>query len=192
MGLYEDATKRVGTGLYLKLDAGEKRIRILDHPYVSNKAGFKPEDPIRTVFSWLVWNYDEKRVQVLEQGPGLFKMVAAVAKQWGEEMPMRCDLVITTTGSGIETKRTTVAIPHAGTMPPTASLKSQNDGKDWPDLERLTNGVPLERFAKGEDPKDAAELALPTYSDVEASAQKDVVLTDLDTSGPVNLDDIPF
>ena len=57
MGMYGDAAKRVGTGLYLKLDAGKKRIRIIDHPYVSNRPGFKPEDPIRTVFTWLVWNY---------------------------------------------------------------------------------------------------------------------------------------
>lgn len=189
MGMYDDATKRVGTGLYLKLDAGEKRIRLIDHPYVSNKAGFKEGDPIRTVFSWLVWNYDENRVQVLEQGPGLFKMIAAVAKQWGEEMPMKCDLVITTTGAGLETKRTTVAVPHSGTMPNTSVLRAD---PSYPDLEKLTQGVPLSRFAKGEDPKDVAPIGRPTHADAEALDEKDTIITDLDTSSPVNLDDIPF
>jgi hypothetical protein len=188
MGIYDDASKRVGTGLYLKLDAGKRRIRIIEHPYVSNKPGFKDGDPIRTVFTWIVWNYDENRVQVLEQGPNLFKLIGAIIAEYGEDMPMECDLVITTTGSGIETKRTVVAVPKSGTMPPVRQLQEQDNGKNWPDLQKLTGGVPLARFAKEGLPEDDGAKA----SEKKNTQNDDVVLEDLPSDGSINVDDIPF
>lgn len=189
MGIYDEASKRVGSGLYLKLDAGKKRIRIVDHPYVSTKPGFKETDPLRTVFTWVVWNYDENRLQVLEQGPSLFKLIGAIIAEYGEDMPMECDLVITTTGAGLETKRTVVAVPKAGTMPTVRQLQ-ERDNK-WPDLETLTGGVPLARFAKDGLP-ETGESKKPTHADVEAlGSEEDVIITDLDTTR-INLDDIPF
>lgn len=193
MGMYDAAMKRVGTGLFLKLDAGEKRIRILDHPYVSNKPGYNPGDPIRTVFTWVIWNYEESRLQALEQGKNLFNQIGAIAKSWGEDkMPMDCDLIITTTGAGLETKRTVVPVPHSGTMPPLATLKKQNDGKDWPDLDRLTQGVPLARFSAGENPIDPTELPTNVPADQLPPKSDDVVITDLDAKKDINLDDILF
>lgn len=186
MGMYDEASKRVGSGLYLKLDAGEKRIRLIDHPYVSHRPGFKPEDPYRTVFTWPVWNYEEERVQVLEQGPGLFKQIAAIAKVYGEDMPMGCDLVITTTGSGIETRRTIVAAPHLGEMPNSGALRK--DPK-YPNIAELSKGVSLQEFSKGKDP------GKPVTLDASTPAQEggDTILKDIPDNGDnINLDDIPF
>lgn len=193
MGIYDEARKRVGSGLYLKLDAGKKRIRLLDHPYVSNKVPFKEGDPFRTVFSWIVWNYDENRVQVLEQGPGLFKLIGAIIAEYGEDMPMECDLVITTEGSGIDTKRTVVAVPKQGTMPALKSLQEADGGKNWPNLVHLTGGVPLARFAKEGLPEmDVTEAKTLTHENLAKLENQDVVIEDLDPEDKVNLDDIPF
>jgi hypothetical protein len=190
MGLYDDASKRVGSGLFLKLEPGDTRLRILAHPYVSNRQ-FREGDPFRTVFTWPVWNYDLGQVQVLEQGKSVFKGVAACVKHYGETMPMECDLVVTKAGSGLETSYSIVPVPKAGTMPEWAKVKEEMKKIN---LAEISKGIPFEQFAGGSDaPGVKAAQAAETAAPAKPARSTDVVLDELpEGQDAINLEDIPF
>lgn len=148
MGIYDNASKRVGGGgLFIKTETGKKlRLRILDMPYVSSRK-FKPGQPVKTLFAWPVWNYDEERVQILQKGNSVFSQVAAIVEEYGEDLPMACDITLTKKGSGLETEYVLVAAP----------IKKQL-AKGWeagmPDMDaKIKGGIPLQRFSDGEDPQ---------------------------------------
>ncbi|SDP33790.1 hypothetical protein SAMN04487914_108119 [Arthrobacter sp. ok909] len=179
MGMYDEGAKRVSNSKFVEFEPGKKvRLRLLDHPNVSHKQ-YKPNEDISTQFAWPVWNYTLGKQQILQKGPGVFKRIASIIEDYSDQMPMSCDLSITTSGSGLQTRYEITPVPVAGTMPVIKSDEIIDIDKELP------NSIPLLRFAEGADPEveTAGEFApitqrdqLPTGDDVEK----------------INIDDIPF
>lgn len=182
MSIYDKASKRVGSGggdLFVKLQSDKKvRLRILEMPWVSTKQ-FRPGDELRTLFSWPVWDYDaddgKGKVRVLQKGASILNQIAAIVAEYGEEVPMDCDLVITTTGEGLSTRYNVVAGKVKDPLPEAWEL-------DVPDMEKITKGgIPLEDFSNGKTPKAQTSdedynsdlPPLEAYNDNEAAGEDD-------------------
>lgn len=146
MGKYGDAVDRVSTGGFYKFQEGDNRVRFLTDPVAQNKTfQDKPNDP-QTIFSWYIWDYRTDSIAILSKGAGFLRNVDAMMEEWGEDVPMKCDVNIKKKGSGLETKYTWVASPVKNELP-----------KDWdkelrPLTEVLDNAIPINDFGNGDDP----------------------------------------
>lgn len=168
MSLYESASKFVNTGsdLFVNVSSGQKvRLRILDHPYVSLKQ-WKEGGELKARFHWPVWDYEADKVKVLEQGPMVFNLIADVVAEYGEDVPMDCDIVLGRTGEGMSTRYSVVASRIRSDLPKNYEL---------PDLaSTVKGGIPLSEFSKGKKPvvqsKDAdyepEDVPLDAYDDL--------------------------
>jgi hypothetical protein len=149
MGLYDNASEHVNTGSekYVKIQSGGKvRVRVLDHPYVSTKQ-FQAGGEVTTRFSWPVWDYDSEKVKILEQGPAVFRMIGDVVAEYGEEVPMECDLIIGRTGEGLNTRYSVVPGKVQSELP--KDLHEQ-----LPHMaDAVKGGIPLKDFGEGKKPK---------------------------------------
>lgn len=127
---------------YMKLLEGENRFRVLssavigweywnvdnkpvrskdefdgipaDIKLVKDKNGKITPAGVSHFWAFVVWNYDAKRVQILEiKQKGIMQYIQSLVKnpKWGS--PKGYDLVITRTGSGFDTEYSTVAEPHS-------------------------------------------------------------------------------
>src|SRR5271166_1645697 len=178
MGMYGDALKKLDTGQYVKLEAGQsKTLRILDHPYVATKAW---DDNISNRFFWIVWDYDMQTVRILEQGKSVFDQVAKLVEKWpdGERMPSPFDIDIEREGGGqFDTKYFVNGVPQRGTMPSSAGLRDQIESTRANIIQKnraiglkdIIGGAKPEVIAAG---KSAALLdsgeRRPTHQDAEA------------------------
>jgi hypothetical protein len=177
--MYDEGAKRVSNSKFVEFESGKKvRLRLLYHPNVSHKQ-FKGNEDIKTQFAWPVWNYTLGKQQILQKGPGMFKRIASIIEDYGENMPMSCDLSITANGAGLNTTYDVTPVPVAGTMPLIKSDEIIDVDKELP------NSIPLMRFAEGADPD------VQTTDDVVPPKSADTLPTD-DQVDKVNLDDIPF
>lgn len=149
MGLYDQASKHVNASsdLYVKIQPGQKvRLRIIDHPYVSVRQ-FKPGGELSTRFSWPVWDYESKKVKILEQGPMVFSLLADVVAEYGEEIPMECDLVVGRTGEGLNTRYSVVPSKVRAELPKEAQ-------EQMPVMQDVVKGgIPLKDFGEGKRPE---------------------------------------
>jgi hypothetical protein len=151
MGRWSGAAKRATNSIFITLEPGvQTRLRILDDPYAQNKTFMKPTgepgDP-RTVFSWPVWDYDLGKIRILSQGASVLKQIDAILDAWGiDDMPMKCDIVITRTGQGLQTRYDVQGVP---TNPQLNGVPSDYL-KDMPDMDKhIENGVPVQQYADG-------------------------------------------
>lgn len=148
MGVYDAASKRVSSGsdTYIKLQPGQKaRVRVLDYPYVSMRQ-FKPGDEIATRFSWPVWDYEADKVKILEQGPMVFGLIADIVAEYGEDLPMECDLVIGRTGEALNTRYSVIPTKPQSQLPKEALSQIPV----MADI--VKGGVPLKDFGAGKKP----------------------------------------
>jgi hypothetical protein len=158
MSLYENASKHINTGSdkYVKLQPGQKaRLRVLDHPYVSLKQ-FREGGDISTRFHWPVWDYAAKKAKILEQGPMVFNLIADVVAEYGETVPMECDIVLGRSGEGRNTRYSAVPGKVQEELPKDV---------DMPDLKTIQGGIPLDKFSKGEKPDVQPPKGMTEMSD---------------------------
>jgi len=167
MSLYENASKYVNTGsdMFVNVSSGKKvRLRIIDHPYVSLKQ-WRDGDELKTRFHWPVWDYEADKVKILEQGPMVFNLIADIVSEYGEEVPMDCDIVLGRTGEGMNTRYSVVP----------SKVRADLPAFEKPDMASIVKGgVPLSEFGKGKKPvvqrKDAdyepEEVPLNAYDDI--------------------------
>lgn len=150
MSMYGDALNKLDDGQFVKIEPGRPvKLRLLDHPHVSLRQFDNGDTATR--FSWPVWDYQQQRVRILEQGKSIFKGIASAIENWpqGETMPAPFDIVITRTGAGKnDTEYTVSAIPHAGTMPEWSKIKA-----DMPDMKEKSKGIPLKSIVDGYKPE---------------------------------------
>jgi hypothetical protein len=206
MGRLGDAAKKIspGGGLFIKFqDKTEITLRLLSDPWIRTTRfenqrkldeNGKPEITVKTSFMWPVWDYAEKQARVLEQGPSVANQIDAIDDAWKNDgtMPPSYDLTITATGELLQRRYTVVPTPHQGTMPVSSEI-------DIPDMQRMAGdgAVRLADFLAGTEPVEqgfGGTPKRPTYEDAQAlsAESQDVVLKDVDTENPINLDDIPF
>lgn len=129
--LREDYESPTQAGNYLKLQEGENKIRILSNAIdgwedwtVDRKpvrfsydqkprAPISPDKPIKHFWACIVWNYNEKKVQIYQiTQASIRRAIEALGKDedWGN--PFYYDLKINKTGEGIETKYSVTPAPQ--------------------------------------------------------------------------------
>jgi hypothetical protein len=148
MGRYGDAVDRVSTSDFYKFQDGDNRLRFLSDPVAQNKTFENNPEP-QTIFSWYVWDYANKKVAILSKGAGFLRNVDAMMDEWGEELPLKCDVNIKKTGVGLATKYNWVASP----------AKTGKDAvpENWseglkPLLEAVPHSIDISAFGQGDDP----------------------------------------
>lgn len=149
MSLYGDVKDIIDadSSEYVKIQSGKKvRVRAIDHPYISMRQ-FSAGDKPTMRFTWPVWDYEANRVKLLEQGGMVYTQIAAIVDEYGEDMPMKADLVISRTGDGKEnTRYNVVAGPVKEDLP-------ENVHELMPAMaEAVPGGVPLAKYRDGERP----------------------------------------
>lgn len=148
MGKYGDAVDRVSTSGFYKFQDGDNRVRFLSDPVAQNKTFENNPEP-QTIFSWYVWDYRTGSIAILSKGAGFLRNVDALMEEWGEDLPMKCDVNIKKSGAGLQTKYNWVASP----------IKTGKGGlpDDWdkelkPLLEAVPNSIDIKDFGNGDDP----------------------------------------
>lgn len=151
MSKYGKAVDRVSTGGFYKFQDGDNRLRFLTDPVAQNKTFENNPDP-QTIFSWYVWDYRSASVAILSKGAGFLRNVDAMMDEWGDDLPMKCDVTIKKSGVGLATKYNWVASPIKSELP-----------TDWdkdlkPLTEVLDNAIPIDEFGQGNDPKINSDI----------------------------------
>lgn len=195
MGRWGDAAEKAqGASDYLKLQDGtETTIRVLTDPVVQNKTFQSDPDNPKTVFSWIVWDYANKSPKILSKSGAFAKRLDFISEKWGDEIPMKCDIVIETTGTQLNTKYEIAAVPTTIPLPP-----------DWEaqvgslDLNKLVPGhIPIADFMKQESTPKSFPKAAPAPAESSTPAPVDDrkavdEVFDVNEEEHINLDDIPF
>lgn len=179
---YRKYTAPKTVGSYFKLEDGESaKIRIASDCYVYMDAyqGQKPSPK----YAWVIWNFNEQRPQVLQASVRVFETIQGyiLDEEWGD--PTEYSLTIKRDGVEKLTKYIITPSPNKATL---SSLLNTDE------LEKLATFDIRETLKDKElislaEAADGAEAPLPGQA-----ASGDTVITDLDTSQNVNLDDIPF
>lgn len=148
---------------YLKFEDGENPFRVLSSAIVGFEYWNTNNKPVRSKTSWntipddikydedgrfrinhfwafVVWNYNEKKVQVLEiTQKKIMKALKALVDnpQWGD--PKGYDITVTKSGKGFDTDYVTMPSPHSELDPEIASIYSNTQ-------------INLEALYSGKDP----------------------------------------
>jgi len=125
------------TSNYMKFKEGDNNFRVLSSAIVGWEYWTTDNKPVRRKENWstvpqdikmnkdgsinishfwafVVWNYDEKKVQVLEiTQKGIMNYIQGLVKnpKWGN--PKGYDITVNRKGSGFDTEYTCVASPHS-------------------------------------------------------------------------------
>lgn len=118
-------------GVYMKLQDGENKIRILSAPvlgwedWTANKepvrfhfhdkpkTSIDPTNPVKHFWAFIVWNYVESRIQILQIRQSTIRESLenlSKDKDWGA--PYFYDVKITKSGEGINSKYGVLSLPH--------------------------------------------------------------------------------
>lgn len=119
------------SGNYMRLQDGENKIRILSAPVIGwedwtqdkkpvrfrysekPRASIDPARPVKHFWAFIVWNYVEARIQILQITQATVReSIETLSRDsdWGA--PYFYDLKIGRSGEGINTKYTVVSLPH--------------------------------------------------------------------------------
>lgn len=141
MGRHDEAMNLLDNSKFVKLAPGLKpRLRLLDDPYVSNRQ-YQQRDGIKTVFSWPVWDYATQSVKILEKGKSIKDQIDIVEEIYGFAIPAKYDIIISTTGEGMQTKyRVDGMVPIAGPLPGPGELDNMLFKLDLP---KSSRGIPI-------------------------------------------------
>lgn len=124
---------------------------------VKNDGGQMVEDYPRHFWAFVVWNYKDERIQILQMTQkGIMEYVKSLVdnKRWGN--PSGYDITVTRKGSGLATEYTCVANPH--------SVMEDHIAEAWSkckiDLTELyTGGDPFKPTVKEEKVVESVEVA---------------------------------
>lgn len=183
MNIYAQYEAPSGNGLFLKIDDGKSvKLRFASEPYIFQN-GFTDKATGQTNYStryaWVVYNRDEKKAQIFQQGVTGYKNLANLANdtEWGD--PINYDIRVTRSGTGTDTKYHMTPAPVKSFL--TVEEKAEVAKIDV--VAAIPNAISLERVVAGE--------ALPEANDPKDD-QPPTTSYDPENDAPVNLDDIPF
>ncbi|CAB4176686.1 hypothetical protein UFOVP1522_33 [uncultured Caudovirales phage] len=172
------------SGVYLKFEAGKPvKLRVLTtdpvvstEEYVDKKTN---EISLNTRFSFIVYNFTDKRAQILKTTPNIAKKIGEIHTdpEFGSNIK-RIDIRISPTGEMLERRYDIQVLPKAEELTNEMILEAQRIN-----LDELVKGDRMSFY----DPKNAktAELrAVPANGD-----ENDILI---DTDAPIDLSDIPF
>lgn len=117
-------------------------------------------DPLVTIdkfgntrFNFLVWNWDEKKAQILSKGASILKQLQAIHTDPDYGSIREVDVKITATGEGMETRYTVMPLPKSQTL--TQSIIEECKLVKFSEI--IKNGLPLSKYNEGEEPTPQAE-----------------------------------
>ena len=172
---------------YMKLQDGENKIRILSQPifgwedWVENKPiryrfnqkpakSHDPKKPIRHFWSFIVWNYLEERIQILNITQATIRSnIETLCKDndWGD--PYFYDIKIIRKGEGTDTEYMVNPLPHKPTAPRIVEAFSESPCN----LEALfDNADPFSKEWSTFTPGIFDKSEIPVASDGLSDAQK--------------------
>ena len=184
--LPEDYQAPKNSNNYMKLQDGENKIRILSQPilgwedWIENRPtryrfdqrpakSNDPKKPIRHFWAFIVWNYQEERIQILQLTQTTIRNnIEALCKDsdWAE--PYFYDIKIIRKGEGVDTEYMVNPLPHKQ-----LNQKAIDKFKETPiNLEALfDNADPFslewESFTQGVFEKKSAESSHLTQAQVD-------------------------
>lgn len=157
-------------GLWLKLKDGDNfKLRVMSEPVITvYKEGDRPR------YAWVVYNHDNKRVQVYSSGVSVYSQVSSLVEDWGE--PTEFDIRVKREGSGLQdTSYLVTPVKNSTIVPKEAVAEAQKI-----DLVQATKGKWLKEYVE--------DHILP------APLQDGIVADDpapTDDDAPISLDDLP-
>lgn len=182
---YEEHQPTGGSGSYLKFEDGKTvTLKIMSDPVIFDSI-FEGQGVPRTVstkYAFIVYNFNDKEVQVMQLPKTGYRALAAVAADPDYGNPMENDYVIkvTRTGQKQQTKYGIVPLLKKVAIPEEVT----DEVNDIDLVERLNNSPNAERAAWLFDEIDGKRPK-------EAPKQDDVAIEDIGDE-PINLDDIPL
>lgn len=173
MSIYSTYQPEESNGLFLKLKDGDSfKIRIISEPAITvYKEGDRPR------YAWVVYNHDQKKVQIYGAGVSVYSQISALIEDWGE--PTDFDLRVKREGSGIQD--TTYIVTPVKTSSPVPK-EAQAEAKEI-DLIAKTKGKWLADYVN--------DRILP--KPITDTVYEEPPLTDDDAASyePISLDDLP-
>jgi hypothetical protein len=133
-----------GDGLFTQTPEGTVKLRIFSLAHYSLGEYTDPESGEKThsdKYSWVVWNYDDDKAQILSKGKSVFNQIAELSQDedWGD--PTTYDIKITRTGKGMETRYSVVPSPSKGTL-----TEAQVEACEAIDLPKVVKGaIPIDQ-----------------------------------------------
>ncbi len=206
MGRHDEAMNLLDNSIFVKCAPGlMPRLRVLGDPYVSNRQ-YKSSPGIKTVFSWPVWDYTIRQVRILEKGKSVKDQLDTIEGIHGFSLPNNYDIVVSTTGQGMQTEyRVDGITPVMGELPGQGELDNMLFKLD---LAKVSGGIPIGQVkpdnipqtqviqGKAKGPAAAAENRPPSQAEYAAAraaeaqaiaapaSRPDTVLTELPDGDP--------
>ncbi len=163
MNNWKDAAAQVPeskNGMYMKLKQGPNKLRVLSAPIMGYEfwtkenqpvrvkdypkevpANIRPDSKIKFFWAFAVWNFETKKVEVLEltQATIISQIQSLVqSEEWGD--PTGYSITITRKGEKLDTEYQVVPSPAKETPKDILDVYEANK----PDLEALFEGKPVE------------------------------------------------
>lgn len=173
-----------GSGSYLKFEDGKTvNVRIVSDPVIFDSVFEAPGVPrtVSTKYAFLVYNLDEKEVQIMQLPKTGYRALSAVAadEDYGNPMENNYLLKITRTGQKQQTKYTIVPLLKKTTI----SEETQEEIDEIDIIERINASPNSDRVAWVLDEADGKRPKEST---------KDIVITEDVEEDVINIDDIPL
>lgn len=140
-------------GLYLKTKDGDSiKLRIASEPAINTSEFTQPDGTTKEVtrFSWVVWNRDLKKAQVLSKGPSVYNQIADLFEEWNS--PTTFDITLKHTGEMLNTEYSVIPSPKSVDL-----TKEEQAECDKIDLLKAVRGYWLKDFKDGGTPTPAPE-----------------------------------
>lgn len=177
---YAEHKPSLGGGSYYKFEDGKTLVaRIVSDPAIFDS---EYQGRLSTKYAWLIYNIDEKEVQIMQLPKTGYRALAAIAADPEYGNPMENDYVvkITRTGQKQQTKYNVVPSPKKFEID--EDLKAEIEDVDL--IERLNASDYNQNVAWLFDEIDGKR-------EKTEAPKKDVVVEDIGDE-PINLDDIPY
>lgn len=139
-------------------------------------------------YAWIVFNTEEKKIQILSKGISVFKQVfeLAIDEDWGYPQ-YEYDIKLKHKGTG---KSTEYAVTPGKKLDDPEAMKKLLAEAEKIELKNiLKGGVWITEENMGEKPK---KIKKGEDGEAEEVREPDVVLDDISEDDPVDLGDIPF
>lgn len=173
--IYKEYKPAGGAGSFVKFEDGNTlRFRIVSDPVIFDSIY---EGRASTKYAWLVFNTDDKEVQIMQLPKTGYRSLAAIGADddYGDPAEGKYDIKVTRTGQRQQTKYNIIPVKAAYKL-----TKDDQEAIDEVDLiERLSASDSNQRVAWLRDEIDGKR------------EKKKVEIEDVDDE-PVNLDDLPL
>jgi hypothetical protein len=198
MGRWDKAVDKSGGGIYMDIQPGRNKLRVLNDPVVQNK---EFDNGPTTIFSWLVWDYKTNSVRILSKGSSFIKKFDFFMDAWGDALPMKCDIIIEKEGSGLATRYEFAAVPIQEEMASDwrEQAKKIDLRKALPgcfsikDYVEKDHGLQYDRDGNLDPHTPGERQAAREAEELQTHAIGPITTTTGDIGDePINLDDIPF